>query len=325
MQRLARPDVSLSVVVPARNREKLIGPCLHNLIVSARSIEAGQVGPVEVLVVDDDSDDDTSAVARRMAAEARDTVPITVIRLSPRQGPAGARNAGVSEAKGSIIVFVDSDVLVVPAFLSAHVHAHRRAGRLALVRGPVRLVRSVDEARSAPAGSLWDLSTNPLDTANASVRKEHLVRAGGFDPAFRGLGWEDIDLGLRLLRLGLHRVLAPEAVGYHVKPPVHTLDQLAGLLQRERERAETARYFMTKHPGFSGRMTVQYSSFHTALNWLMRLGGVVHAGNVLDWIRWADARGLRGLGLTWLSAVLTHEYLTHLHAARSQTERGSPA
>lgn len=298
------------MVVPARNRAAIIEPCLDHLAVAAAAV-ARQGHAVELIVVDDASTDDTwervQAFARRQPALA-----IRPLRLSERGGPARARNAAIQAAGGELVVFVDSDVLVVPSFLEAHLDAHRRYGPRSLVLGVLRTVPSPQAASSRPRGSIWDLSTSPLDTANASVRREHLVRAGLFDESFGEWGWEDIDLGLRLQRCGLRRHRARGAVGYHVKPPVTAPEQLERLLEKERERSRSATYFLAKHPGLLARLAVQQTAAHRALNWLCRMGGRVRADNVLAWMQRGQALGLPGLSRLWLSGVLTHEYLASL-------------
>ena len=51
------------------------------------------------------------------------------------------------------------------------------------------------------------------DTGNASVRREHLERIGGFDTSFRRA--EDVELGQRLQAEGMRFVFEPTAEGFH--------------------------------------------------------------------------------------------------------------
>lgn len=300
----------VSVIVPVRNRASLISPCLEHLLKAARPI-AEQGYRFEIVVADDASTDGTAETVDMVAA--RSPLPIRCIQLAARQGPARARNAAIEAASGDLIVFVDSDVIVVETFFQAHLEAHRRSGPRALVVGPVIAVPSVDAALRYPKSSIWDVSTNPLDTANASVRKEHLQQVGLFDSRFEGMGWQDVDLGLRLIKHGLVRIRARRAVGYHVKPPVTSRAQLELMMAKERERGRSAHYFLAKHPGLTSRLAVQATWFHRALNWLSRMGGLVTEENVLDWLEWARRRRLPGLGVVWLSGVLNRAYLKSFH------------
>jgi hypothetical protein len=57
-------------------------------------------------------------------------------------------------------------------------------------------------------------------TGNASLLREHVVRAGGFDPRFRRA--EDIELGFRLERLGLTFAFQRNAEGRHLSRRSYT-------------------------------------------------------------------------------------------------------
>ena len=61
-------------------------------------------------MVDDGSSDGTADVARAWGAQ--------VVALTPNQGLAAARNAGVSAARGQIVVFTDDDCDADPAWLA---------------------------------------------------------------------------------------------------------------------------------------------------------------------------------------------------------------
>ncbi|MFN8613540.1 MAG: glycosyltransferase family 2 protein [Vulcanimicrobiota bacterium] len=65
----------------------------------------------EILLVDDDSQDGTADLARSLLPRCR------VISSPSRKGAAAARNLGVSEASGELLVFLDSDVQVSAATL----------------------------------------------------------------------------------------------------------------------------------------------------------------------------------------------------------------
>jgi glycosyltransferase involved in cell wall biosynthesis len=88
---------TLSVIVPAYNRAKLIGESLRSLL--SQTLPAD-----EIIVVDDGSTDDTVVVAESFGP------PIKVISR-PNGGPAAARNTGFQASKGDFIHFFDSDDL----------------------------------------------------------------------------------------------------------------------------------------------------------------------------------------------------------------------
>jgi len=297
-------SVAVSVITPTRNRAAVLARCLHYL--SAQSLAPERY---EVLVVDDASTDETRTVVEAAARNAR--CAVRAFWLRERTGVPGARNHAVREARGKVIVFVDSDNLAPPSFLQAHLAIHE-GHRNAVGRGPVILTRSLEQPFAVRRG-LLDLSTAFFDTDNASVRRDHLVQVGLFDEVFYPYGWEGLDLGFRLRALGLRRVYRRDAALYHYHEEVSP-ESLNGLLTKEEERARTAWLFYEKHPTLEARLALQFTPFHLALNTAQRLFGVVHPRNVETWVRWAERSGVPGLGRLLLSGVLNARYLAHLHA-----------
>lgn len=263
----------LSAVVPTYNRSEVLRVCLRSL--AAQTLPRDQF---EVLVVDDGSSDDTESVVRRFEPE----LAVRYLRQPTNRGRAAARNRGIREATGDVVVFVDSDVFPVPEFLEAHRAIHLRHHR-AVGRGPLRLTVHLDDPFHKPA-LLPDPSPAFLDTANASVRREHLVAAGGFDEEFRHYGWEDVDLGLRLRRMGLRRVFDRRALAYHYQPPPAP-ENLPELLRREEERARMAVRLVRKHPGLGSRFLTQLTPLHSLASFLLTAGGAVNERNVASVIR----------------------------------------
>lgn len=89
---------AVSVIVPFHNVEPYLAECIESI--------TSQGGPsLEVLLVDDGSTDASPAIAARHAE--RDS-RITVLS-TPSLGPGGARNAGIKQARGDYLAFVDSD------------------------------------------------------------------------------------------------------------------------------------------------------------------------------------------------------------------------
>jgi len=312
---------SVSVIIPVRNRETLIGPCLEHLFKAAVPV-VEQGTALEIVIADDASTDRSRDVVAAM--RDRSPVPVKHVLLETRQGPARARNAALREASGELVVFVDSDVIVESGFFEAHLAVYRDAGREAFAVGTLVSVPSLEAALARPKPTKWDYSGATLDTANASVPWQALEAVGFFDPGFEGMGWQDLDLGRRLKAHGLTRVKAKNAVAYHIQPPIRTQEQLRARLQKERERGASALRYMQKHPTLSAKLAAQDTRLHVFLNWLFRMGGLVHEGNVLDWVEWARRRGFVALEKMWLLGVINKAHLESLAAAKRAASRPSP-
>jgi len=105
--------IELSVIIPAFNEGARVAHGLDELSASINRGELGK-GVVETLVIDDGSTDDTSAeVERKLASFAR----LRVIRLPKNMGKGAAVRAGVAQATGAVIAFMDADMAVHPSTL----------------------------------------------------------------------------------------------------------------------------------------------------------------------------------------------------------------
>ncbi|MBU6429808.1 MAG: glycosyltransferase, partial [Cyanobacteria bacterium REEB65] len=165
----------LSVVVTTYNRADLLARCLAALL--------GQEGApeYEVLVVDDGSTDATADLPQLDHPRVR-YLPVA------HGGRAKARNAGLAAAKGNVLVYVDSDVFVVPGFLAAHWQTLARAKGSTFSQGlSVDVASPVDP--SAPGVPVRDFSRAFFDTKNVAVSTQLLRDAGGFSEVFTEYGW----------------------------------------------------------------------------------------------------------------------------------------
>ncbi len=94
-------NVLISVIIPAYNVEKYIGPCID-------SVTSQTYKNIEIIVVDDGSTDTTSAICDEKAAQDSRLVVVH----QKNQGLSAARNAGTAICKGTYIAFVDGDDIV---------------------------------------------------------------------------------------------------------------------------------------------------------------------------------------------------------------------
>ena len=124
------PALSVSIIIPTRNRSAILALCLNALPAGTRELR-----PPEVIVSDDCSSDDT----RKTVEEFRDASGWNVRYLRQRRpmGANAARNAGLSVAGGEIIVFIDDDVLVTEGWLCKLLAGLSK--ECPVVSGPVQL------------------------------------------------------------------------------------------------------------------------------------------------------------------------------------------
>ena len=94
----------LSVVVPCYRTEAFLAACLDSILADPRD-------ELEVVAVDDCSPDGTAAL---LDGRARLDSRVRVVRLTENHGPGPARNAGLAQARGEYVWFVDSDDWLPP-------------------------------------------------------------------------------------------------------------------------------------------------------------------------------------------------------------------
>ncbi len=99
---LPRPSLTLSLIIPAYN-EAVRLPVFLSSIVNFHQAHPGYI--TEIILVDDGSTDATVAVAQQSSSR----LPLKIIVLPVNQGKGAAVAAGIKQARGDVIVFMDAD------------------------------------------------------------------------------------------------------------------------------------------------------------------------------------------------------------------------
>lgn len=218
--------VSLSVVLCTCNRAMQLARTLDSL--NALTLPTNT--PVELVVVDNNSKDATPDVCR--AFESRARLPYRWV-TETRQGLSHARNRGMSEATGSVVIFTDDDITVPVDWAEGYAatfiayDADGVFGRIVPEWGGERPAWYHPKF-SAIYGAL-DYGSTPFVVktrnfeffgANFACRKDVLQDVGGFDPR---LGRtpdalyisEERKIFLNLMARGATIVYQPSLVVHH--------------------------------------------------------------------------------------------------------------
>jgi dolichyl-phosphate beta-glucosyltransferase len=112
---------SLTIVLPAFNEARRIGPALDELFAYLDApLPEGMHPRIDVLVVDDGSTDGTGDLVRARPEAARDAggdqARLTVLPVR-HAGKGSAVKAGVLAAQGALVVFADADMATPPSEL----------------------------------------------------------------------------------------------------------------------------------------------------------------------------------------------------------------
>ena len=226
----ARPVVKASVVIPTYNRGPALGDLLAQLVGQSVGRDA-----FEVIVVDDGSQVDPRPSLGRFVG------PLHLhVERQTNAGAARARQRGAGIARGELLIFLDDDMKIAASFVAAHLTAHEGRPRAAVV-GRLRALPSIDrmslferyharmlDLRAAQAdetGAAMERPENGLPGpelfgGNLSIPRALFFEAGGFDADLRLC--EDVDLGIRLERIGVRIFLSHEAQSVHASDPMST-------------------------------------------------------------------------------------------------------
>ncbi|MBF2053481.1 MAG: glycosyltransferase [Candidatus Sericytochromatia bacterium] len=235
----------LSLIVPAFDCPALLLRCLQ-------SLQQQSMLDFEVIVVDDGSE---PTLYTQLPLALSDSPRLRWLRHAHNQGRAAARNTGWRAARAELLVFLDADMAVAADFVAQHWRFHLQQGPGWLGQGKII---GTSDGQAQPVASLWtDASQAVFATGNVSVPRKAMVVSGGFDEAFTEYGWEDLELGWRLLQHGYRSGRVP-ATAWHYEPlPQWQPEALA----RDRARAEAAgrgaALFFTKHPTLAVRWMTQ--------------------------------------------------------------------
>jgi hypothetical protein len=221
VDRSERP-ASITVVTPVHERSEMVGRLLASLSEAIEAL-AQDGGSADVMLVDSSAGPEAGRI--RALAEAHGA---RVLRTA--NDVRHKRNLGIRNARGDVVLFVDSDCEADRRLLLEHAHGHRVGlapdGRsVGGVLGSVTLSGAITAAwRAADAAGFCDsfdfarrypqAEWGPC--ANLSFRRELLVSLGGFRADWpRRLGGDDVELGLRVNASGYAILCRPSAVVRH--------------------------------------------------------------------------------------------------------------
>lgn len=234
-------DVSL--IIPTYNRCEL----LEKTLISIAGQQLGEI-KFETIIADDGSTDETYSLVKKY----KDKIDHLKYVWNEHEGyrVAYVRNNAIMHAKGNIIIFIDSGMLIDKRFVYEHFKSHQEEN--AVVIGSIYgytadanenferfssfihledldstfaevISRSQYDDQRHESFKHFDFGNKKMLapyalfwTGNVSVKKKMLDAVDGFDEKFIDWGMEDVELGYKLYRAGADFIINMDAKAIHI-------------------------------------------------------------------------------------------------------------
>lgn len=211
--------VTLSCIIPTFNRRQVLVRTVEMLL--------DQTHPAHDIVVVDQSTEIPPAVEARLQQWHQGRKIRWVRQEEPNASM--ARNRGVLESSGEVVIFLDDDIEVKPDYLDSIAFAfsdpHLQAISGQVLEGECKTVSCLDSRSTDPVIG-WLFFRHNYDKAldgsfvmagNMAVRREAFLEIGGMDERFmKGAFREEADFGERWRKSGRSIQYRPDVSLFHL-------------------------------------------------------------------------------------------------------------
>lgn len=237
----------ISIVIGTLNQKNLLAKCLKNLF--DQSLDKSQY---EIILVDSNSQDGTEEMVSKDFSQHKNLYYFK----KQNQGKSSARNLGINKANSEIILLTDADMIADFNLVKEHLKIHQKENKEVIVEGLTYNLKNLfeNDRKNRENSNLVPYIKKKLKngqqlqfsyflSGNLSCPKNVLIKAGLFDENFKGYGWEDIELGYRISKLGIPLVYNGNAINYH-----YHLWSKEDEIARKYNMGKSAVHFLKKHP-----------------------------------------------------------------------------
>ncbi|MES2059704.1 MAG: glycosyltransferase family A protein [Patescibacteria group bacterium] len=185
--------VKVSIIIPAKNEEKLLGLCLESVT------KYTSADDVEIIVVDNESQDRTGEIARSFAR-------VKLIEES-KSGVMNARQRGYIESTAPIVAFLDADCVIDADWIPKMIARFDQDPNLAILTGPYFYSdispweRAIAESGHMIIALLSKITGSVANFGNLAIRRTVLEKMNGLDTSITFYG-DDTDTALRASKFG---------------------------------------------------------------------------------------------------------------------------
>lgn len=243
----------ITLIICTYNREKYITPLLNSIAKNEYSTM-----DYEILLVDNNCTDNTRSVCEQFAAGHPEITLRYVVETE--QGLSAARNKGIKEAKGDIIIYVDDDALVDADYIRNYAEHFASHPETMAAGGPIEPLYETEEPQwmSPYTKSLLTAWMNYGDKVreypngrypgggNAAYRKVVFAKVGLFNTELgrKGsllLASEEKDIFDKMHALGMQVLYLPTPVLHHIIPQAKLEEDYFNRLTLQIGRSERMR------------------------------------------------------------------------------------
>ena len=191
-------SMEVTIIIPVYNRAAVVSVTLQSVLAQTHR-------PLQVVLVDNHSTDGSLQVLQDFKQQHESDDFRVVVTCEEHHTAGAARNHGFEHATGEWVMFFDSDDIMKQDLVASYVkiieQAQEKGKSLDLISARSTLVFPDGRQRQAPFHKR-DLFANhilhgQLATQRYAVRREFFAATDGWN--INLLGWNDWDLGLRLL------------------------------------------------------------------------------------------------------------------------------
>jgi glycosyltransferase involved in cell wall biosynthesis len=265
----------ISVIIPVYNAQDTLALCLDCLYQS-------NYPNFEVILVDDCSSDVSREIARNY--------PVKLISMPRNMGAAPARNRGVQAARGSILLFMDSDILVEQdslALVAEDLQDKEISGVVGLLSPKLKFTNFASNYKNLYMHYTYSMLPRTVSvfyTSFAAVRKQVFEECGGFDDNYRQATIEDIEVGERITARGYKLIIDKRLQVEHVrhyhfsgllKTGFRRAAGITKIMLRKKFSAEEKSGYQTSPFSFRAGIGISFLIFLSLLGWVVR-GGSGH-------------------------------------------------
>lgn len=220
----------LSIIIPCFNDPK-------NIQRAVRSALNQKYFNKEVIVVDDGSDFVTKKVLEKVELDVDHLITHSINR-----GTSAARNTGIENANGEIIMVLDSDDYFDPEFSEEAISILEKKVDVKLVTCFIERFseKSSIDIVTPKSGELSDFLKYNCATGSSMFRRRDWKACGGYDEVMR-CGFEDWEFFIRLLEGGGRSYVIP-SVMYH-----YMLRKNSRTTKANKQKYDLMKYIYSKH------------------------------------------------------------------------------